>query len=200
MKRVSFILIIGIISFILMSAYGGFKFYQKSALETKAQQLENQVADGQTTFLEFQNRKLNQAISAKQVLNNVKDTGVKWSRVIKAIRSTIPTEDEKPLAEVVAYSAASNSGISLNMRTNIENENPYLEVARIIKSFDESKHFSESFVPSISAGSDDEGREFVNFVMNLKYVDSEEDSADDLGDVLSEIVEDAESEAKPVLR
>ena len=199
MKRTSFILIVGVITFVAIAAYGGFKFYQKSSLETKVQQVDSQIADSKTTFLEFQNRRLNQAISAKQVVNDVKDTGVKWSRVIKAIKSTVPSKDEEPLAQVVAYSAANNSGISLNMRTNVDTENPYLDLARIIKSFDESEYFSDSFVPSVSASTDDEGKEFLNFVMNLKYVDSQ-----DLGETFSEIIDEAEvdteTDAKPVAR
>lgn len=200
----SFLLLMGIFVFILVGAYAGYKFWQKSSLEGEFKKIEKFLAESREEILQYQNKNLLEAISAKQVLNEVKDEGMKWSKVIKKIRATLPEDKKGLLVEILAYSAANNSNISLNMRTVAGRETPYFDVAKLIRSFDDSDFFEDNFVPSISGGTDDQGRQILSFVLSTKYLEPSEDAPKELesalGDILEEATENNSADSQPVLR
>ncbi len=196
MKRMSFLLLVGIVIFAFSAAFGGYKFWKKSALEDQVIQVESALKAKQSEVLQYQNQNIMEAISAKEVLDDIQDSGVKWSKVIKTIRNTLPENESGPITQVLSYSASANKSVSLNMKTLPGSETPYFDVAKLIKSFDESDYFTENFVPSISGGADDEGSEVLSFVLSTKYVDSglENPSEKDLQDAVSGVLKDSLTE------
>lgn len=169
MKKISVLLIVGIIVVILTGAYGGYLFWQKSASNSELKRVEKSLTDLQNQVLQFENKKVVQAINAKKTVNTLKDEMVQWSKVIKKVRATVPKEDSVPLIDILSYSVSSGKAISMNAKTFPGSENAYLDIAELIKSFDDESAFLETFVPSISAGLNDSGEEILTFIFSTMY-------------------------------
>lgn len=169
MKKVSLLLIVGIIVVILTGAYTGYLFWQKSASNSDLKIVEKSLTDLQNQVLQFENKKVVQAINAKKTVNTLKDEMVQWSKVIKKVRATVPKEDSVPLIDILSYSVSAGKTINMNAKTFPGSENPYLDIADLIKSFDDEGAFLETFVPSISAGLNDSGEEILTFIFSTAY-------------------------------
>ncbi|MEK7547680.1 MAG: hypothetical protein AAB540_02190, partial [Patescibacteria group bacterium] len=155
MKRLSILLLAGIFVSLVTAIYVGFVFWQKANNEADQKKLEKVLSDLNQEVLEFENKQVVQAVNAKQIVDALKLDMLKWSTIIKRIRATLPKDDNKPLIEVLSYSGNLDGGISLNFKTVSGSEKPYFDVAGLIKSFDDSNYFADSFVPSISSGIDE---------------------------------------------
>ncbi|MEK7086041.1 MAG: hypothetical protein AAB953_03440, partial [Patescibacteria group bacterium] len=146
MKKASFLLFLGITVLVLIGAYTGYVFWQKSTSTTELKKVEKSVTEYQNQVLQKESEQITKAIAAKQMTNSLKLTSIKWSDVIKKIRATIPKENGVPLVQVQSYSGAQDSAISMNVKTLPDREKPYFDVADLIKSFDESDLFADAFV------------------------------------------------------
>lgn len=193
MKRVSFLLYLGVVALAIMVVYSIYVFWQKSASADKLDLLDKSVADYQAKVLEKENAQITQAINAKQTVNDLKSGTIKWSKVINEIRATIPSDGVEPVAQIISYSGSSSNEISLNMKTSAGREEPYLDVAAVIKSFNDAKLFSDVFVPSISSATDDTGKMVLSFTLSAKYVALKDEPKlqDSMSEVLNESLEDS---------
>mgnify|MGYP001581118401 CR=1 FL=1 len=184
MQRTSFLLIIGIFLVVLVGGYTGYQVWQKSANEQELQKIEKSLEEAKREALKNENQQIGKALSAKQTVSKIKESNVKWSEVIKKVRATIPKKSGVPVVNVLSYSGSANSGISMNVKTLPTSDGLYDDVSDLIKSFDDSDSFVDSFVPSISVGEDDEGRKILTFSFSTKYLVKE-----NLEEALGEILE-----------
>jgi hypothetical protein len=171
MKRTPFIVIIGLLLVVLVAAYGGYNYWQKSKLDTEmiglASSLDNKKAD----LLQYENQQVLSAINAKRTVKEIESEAIKWSEVIKTVRSTIPKNKGDFLVDVLSYSGSTNSELNLTVKTMPDSDAPYFDVADLIETFDDSRDFSGSFVSSISSGTDDEGAEILSFSLATQYIE-----------------------------
>lgn len=212
MKKGSFLFVIGIVAIVLMAAYTGYGFYEKSGIDSDLKAAKRALVDVQAEFLKYENGVTEEAIAAKKTLNELSDTVIEWSKIIKEIRRTIPV-DKKGIAivEVLSYSGSGLNEISMNVKTNTASEEPYFDAADLIQAFDDSKNFKDNFVPSVSKSKDVSGNEILTFLFNTKFspesvadlvkeetaadsANSEEDLSDAISDVLSESLDETASE------
>lgn len=209
MKRTSSLLMVGIIVFTLILGYGGVLFFQKSSAESDLQQVTEELADLQKKKQQYANQNVLEAINAKKTLEKVDTSLLKWSKVIRDIRKTLPKDDDIPLVDVISYSGSTTNEISMNVKTVSGSDAPYFDVSDFIKAFDQSGIFKETFVPSISKGIDKEGKQVLTFLVNTVYVPSSEEDGEfeaeesletAIGEVLEDSLEDSEEESAPVLR
>lgn len=192
MKRVSFLLYLGAAALLVVVIYSGYAFWQKSSTADQVAVLDKSIAEYQSKVTEKENAQITQAINAKQTVIDLKKGTVEWSKVINKIRATVPKDGVTSIAEIISYSGSSSNEISLNMKTYSKSENPYLDVAAVIKSFSDAKLFTDVFVPSISSGADQSGKNVLSFMLSAKYVpQSDEPNLDDsLSTVLDSSLED----------
>lgn len=195
MKRVSFLLYLGAAALLLVVIYSGYAFWQKSSTADQVAVLDKSITDYQSKVTEKENAQITQAINAKQTVNDLKKGTVEWSKVINKIRATVPKDGVTPVAEIISYSGSSSNEISLNMKTYSKSESPYLDVAAVIKSFADSKMFADVFVPSISSGADQSGKDVLSFMLSAKYVPQSDEP--NLNDSLSTVLDNG-LEDKPV--
>lgn len=203
MKRVSFLLYLGAAALLIVVIYSAYAFWQKSSVADQSLVLDKSIVEYQSKVTEKENAQITQAINAKQTVNDLKKGTIEWSKVISKIRATVPKDGTAPIIEILSYSGSSSNEISLNMKTFSKSENPYLDVAAVIKSFSDSKVFEDAFVPSISSGEDQSGRNVLSFMLSAKYVapSDEPDLENSLSNVLENGLEDkAVDEIKPVAR
>ncbi|MBI4231753.1 hypothetical protein HY605_00855 [Candidatus Peregrinibacteria bacterium] len=189
MRKTSFILIIGILVLMGVGSYTGYVYWQKEKTAQELAAVKSTFADYQKQVSQKGNQNVLQAIAAKETVQDLKVDMVKWSKVIKDVKNTIPRKDSRAIVEVLTYSGSSNSDINMNVKTNAGSESPYLDVADLIQAFDENENFVDSFVPSISLAVNDDGQEVLSFLFSTKYLTQE-----DLGQALSEAISGLESE------
>ncbi len=195
MKRVSFLIYLGVASLFIVVVYSAYSFWQKASTADQVAVLDQSIIDYQSKVTEKENAQITQAINAKETVNDLKAGTIEWSKVINKIRATVPKNGVLPIAEILSYSGSSTNELSLNMKTNSRSENPYLDVAAVIKSFNDNQFFNDVFVPSISSGADSSGNDVLSFMLSAKYVQlsDEPDLSDSLSTVLDNGLEDKSS-------
>lgn len=169
MKKTSIFLIIGVIAVLSLGGYTGYLFWKKSTLEVDAQRVEKALTQGKNDLVQFEGKSIDSAISAKQSLTTIRDGIVEWSEIIRQIRATVPKGEDGPLVNIVSYSGASGHEVSMNVKTVAKSKNAYLDIAALIKAFDDSEYFKNNFVSSISSGNDSNGYEILSFVFTTNF-------------------------------
>ncbi|MCK9186586.1 hypothetical protein M0P48_04060 [Candidatus Gracilibacteria bacterium] len=171
MKRLSTFLILGIFALVAFGGYNVYLSWQSSKLVGEVAQADALLADYGKQVLEYEHKQVLESINAKKTINELKKEGIiEWSNVIKKIRVTIPKVDGTPIVTVLSYSGSSNDEISMNVKTTETSENPYFDVADLIKAFNLSEYFTDAFVPSISNGVDEKGNQVLTFLISMKYL------------------------------
>lgn len=196
MKRVSFLLYLGVAALAVTLVYSLYAFWQKSVETEQVLVLDKSITEYQAKVLEKENAQITQAINAKQTVNDLKAGTIEWSKVISQIRATVPKDKLGPVVEILSYSGSSSNDISLNMKTFTKSESPYLDVAAVIKNFTDANIFADAFVPSISSGKDESGKEVLSFMLSAKYVPPKDEPV--LKDSLSTVLD--KSLDQPVAR
>lgn len=195
MKKVSFLMFIGVAFMVISGLYTGYVVWGKTSAESEVKTLDNSIADYQVKVLEKEKAKITQAISAKQTVNDLKKNLIEWSKVINLIRVTLPKEKLEPIVKILSYSGSGGNDISLNMKTLVGRQNSYFDVADVIKSFNDSTFFADAFVPSISSGTDDKGNDVLSFVVSAKYVPATDEQ---INAALSDILQNSLDTKAPV--
>lgn len=173
MRRTPFLLILGIAAVALVGGYTGYLIFQNSTLNAETQRVERTLMGLEEKVLQFKDKEVVEAISAKSALPEIQAETIKWSRVIRDVAKTIPKVKGTDIVEILSYSGSSSRAISLNVKTIPERGESYFDVADLIEAFDNSNIFDGSFVPSIASGTDDEGREVLNFTLSTSYVEED---------------------------
>lgn len=171
MRKTSFVLIGGLVILLLMTAYGGYIFFQERSFSDTLKKNELDLKTLQTQVLKLENEKVLEASAAKQTADKIDQDVVYWSQIIEKIRSTVPEDENKVIADIISYSGNTNRTLNFSVKTVEGRENPYLDVADFIEAFSESEDFIDAFVPSVSSGLNDRGEEILSFSMRLGYKD-----------------------------
>jgi len=175
MKRISFLLILGIFALLLVGGYTGYIFWQKGNVEKDLGRLEAQVNDLNEAKAQYEHKNLLEAIAAKEMVDSLDMDIIKWSEIITEIRKTLPKDSrDRSIVEITSYSGSGDNQISMNVKTMPESDEPYMDVAGLIETFDDSEKFKENFVPSISSGLDEDGNEVLSFLLSTIYFDPSE--------------------------
>ena len=190
MKRISFLLLIGIFLLVGTGLYGGYLFWQKSSLDGELKTVEKSLKEYQAKVLENENQQVVKAVNAKKTLDLIKADMIQWSKVIKDVIDVVPKDDDGvATVDILSYSGSSATDLSMNVKTLPDVEDPYGVVADFIKSFSESKVFADAFVPSISSGSDDKGRDILTFLFSSKIVKQSQNFEEAISGILEESIE-----------
>lgn len=169
-------MLLGIVAVVAFGGYNLYLSWQASALKDQVLQADALLADYGKQVLQYENKQVLESINAKKTINELKNEGIiEWSSVIKKIRMTIPKVEGVPIVTVLSYSGSSNDEISMNVKTTENAENPYFDVADLIKAFNSSEYFTEAFVPSISNGVDEKGNQVLTFLISMKYISNSAD-------------------------
>lgn len=170
MKKMSPLLIFGLCFILLVGVYGGLLVFKKSAANSKIETLQAAKLELQNQLTVYQEKNLEQAVAAQNMLSILDAGKVKWSQVIKEIRNTLPKiANGDYAADVLSYSGTSDNKISMNMQTIPNTEGPYYTVASVIQAFDESKNFKDSFVASIGSALNPFGQQILTFSLTTQY-------------------------------
>lgn len=172
MQEKSFLFGISALSLVVVLGLSAYSFYQKTSLSGQIEKKKFEYEELTRQYSESGFADTLSLVSAKNIVDKLNDSSLKWSSVIKEINATVP-KDSKGNArlDIVAYSGAGGSSLTLNVSTIPGSLNPFFDVADFIKAFDASTKFKENFVPSISSGINAEGKEILSFSFSTNYVD-----------------------------
>lgn len=198
MKKTSFLLIVGILAAVFTASYTGYLYWQKSATQSNIQQAEKTLAYYEAKLTNYEGKEVSEAINAKKMKAKLDLESIKWSTIITKIRNTVPVRDGVPLVGILSYSGSTGNEISMNVKTNPDSAKPYFDVADLIAAFDSSKYFTDNFVPSISSGTDDKGKQVLTFVLTTKYIAPSDEA--ELNGAINDILNESLSPSAPVLR
>lgn len=169
MKKISLLLVLAVFLLFSTGLYTGYKLLQKMALNRSVISLEAEfeAKTQEKSVLDVENAV--EALNAKNMLSDLKSDITTWSSVVSAIKNAVPAKNGKPLLEVLSYSGSEGSKLSMNVTTGASSTAPYEDMAKFLESFDSNANFVDSFIPSVSAGYDDEGNEVLNFLFSTTY-------------------------------
>jgi len=198
MKKRSSLLLFGILVLLGTAAYGGYLFWQVSVVEKELIGVNSQLESVKAEKLNYLDREVVEAVNAKKAYERITDEMILWSDVIKKIRQDMPQGAQgKSLVDILSYSGSGNNEISMNVKTKADSDKPYFDVAKLIRAFDSSENFKNPFVPSISSGLDDEGREVLTFLMSMEFV-SDVDPLELLNEPIEEVERSVDVEEEDV--
>lgn len=171
MKRMSPLLLLGISFLIIMLVYGGYLFIKRSSVQAGIESAAATKIELQNELTVYQEKNLEEAISAKKMMDYLDVNNVKWSHIIREIRATLPKNGNgEYLVDVLSYSGTSDNKISMNVQTIPNVNEPYSTVASVIEAFDASKVFGDNFVASIGGGMTPFGQKILTFALTTTYV------------------------------
>ncbi len=170
MKKISPLLFIAGLAFLLVAGFAIHHFFKASSIETDLQ-LENvKVAElsEKTRALEAQG--VASAASASELIAQIDQEYVVWSKVIQRVQNVVP-KSSKSQAKVdfLSYSGGRDGKITLNTRTLNDSEDPYQDTADLLKSFNNSEYFSEAFIPGINKTVLEDGAEVLTYVLQMNF-------------------------------
>jgi hypothetical protein len=170
MKKLNPFLILGLGIFLIVLFYGGYLFIKNTSVSSgidEADAVKLQLTDELTVY---QEKNLEQAISAKKMVDFLNANDVNWSYIIQEIRDTLPQNDKgEYIVDILSYSGTPDNKISLNIQTVPNTSDPYSSVASVISAFDNSKSFKDNFVASIGGGMTPFGQQILTFTLTTTY-------------------------------
>jgi len=172
MNKLSIPFIIGLVSAIVVGGLTGYTYFAKSSLEGDVKNAQANATKLEHEVLNYESKKIEEAVSAKQTVDALADSFVKWSQIVEKVLVTIPKESgsRDDLIEFTSYSGAQNNTLSLSARTVDGSKDPYGAVAELIRSFENSEYFETPFIPSISTSTGGDGDVVLVFNFQVDYV------------------------------
>lgn len=170
MRKISSLLILGIVALVVSLAYSGYLYWDNGVKADKLGKIESSLVTFQKAELQSKNKEVLEAITAKRSVNVLTTDLIRWSKVIRDVRSTMPKNGRNDLVGVLSYSGGQDGKVTLNAKTIGGSSNPYFDVAQVIETFTDSPYFAEIFVPSIASGLDEDGQEILSFSISGEYI------------------------------
>lgn len=171
MNKISFLFIVGALALLVVGGSTLYLQVSKSSFDNDVVQADSELAKLTRQAEEYRAANVEKAVSAKKTLDVVKQGYVKWSGVIEKILATTPKDPETkaPLIEYSSYSGAEGSKINISAKTLEDRDEPFSDVANLIRAFSASSSFEGPFVPSISTSVLDNGKMVLSFNFYVDY-------------------------------
>jgi len=171
MNRIPFLFLTGVMAVLVVAGFTSYFYFAKDSYLGDVKKLDAQIAILEKESMKYGEQSLESALKAKEALSVIKGDYIKWSSVVEKVLSTTPKDrkTKNPLVEYTSYSGAQGSNVSISAQTIAGSSNPFEDVAKLIKAFDDSKDFSDAFVPSISTSFAEDGGMILVFNFNVKF-------------------------------
>ncbi|MBD3270233.1 hypothetical protein GF376_01790 [Candidatus Peregrinibacteria bacterium] len=144
--------------------------FQKGTIAEQQAETANTITALNNQIENFEGDRVLASDDAREALNQIEETEIRWSEVIENINSLIPRDSNGARKiKILSYNGSSEGRISISGVTNAEVEAPFSDVSQVISIFNGNLYFQNVYIPSISKGIDENGRELLSFIMNLNY-------------------------------
>lgn len=176
-NRRSVLLVAAVAAFIIVTCFSFYASLSRSNLEDKKVAL----------TLEFEHLKqealkkaedvpatVSDILRIKQHLTTIEQRQLLWSKVIEQIERTIPKNEKTgtPIIQIRSYNGSEDGTISVSAVTQRDSQDPYSEIALLLRAFTTEPSYKNVFIPSITqtllldAGAE---ASVLSFSMNFSY-------------------------------
>lgn len=150
--------------FVIVALYTGFLFFKQSSLNSEIERIAGEKADLEMQISQLKAEQVQEVLAAQALSEKVTAASIKWSKVVKKLQDLTPVG-----VFYKAYTAAKDGGLAISAIGD-----SYASVSSVIATIQNSKDFSEVFVPSVSLGKTSDGKELVTFSIQLSAPQHEE--------------------------
>lgn len=174
-QKKSWLLLVGILSFIVVAGFSVYFQINAVALNRDVQQLQIQKQNLDKPLSGESASKLNDlqaAVAIKSELQKIEGTQVKWSKLIEKIGQTIPKikGSTDPIVVFRSYNGDVNGTITVNASTRSGSLDPFADAAVLIRSFSADPVFNHVFVPTLTKSIGSDGNALLNFTISFSYI------------------------------
>jgi Tfp pilus assembly protein PilN len=164
-------IILAVMALVLVGGFSVYLNMQKSAIKGEVDRISTEIVSLKNEINVMEGQKIEAARQSQKYLAAIEADEIKWSRALSRIRSLIPFDatTNKNKVNFASYSGSQGGKLSLNASTRPTRDDPYKDVAEVIKVFNDSSFFGEAYVPSITRGETDDGEKVATFIFNLNY-------------------------------
>lgn len=161
----SMILLVGLVASALYLSFA------KSAIEEQQKQLDDEIGSLSNEIALLKAQNVEGAQFAKEWLDQLEKTEVRWSQVIKTVQDLLPVEPltQRPRVQFLSYSGSTGGKLTLNAQTLTGSADPFSDVSTLLNVFNNSAFFKDAYVPSVSHGISQTGQDLLSFVFNVTY-------------------------------
>lgn len=178
MNKLSYLFVLGVVSALIVGGLTGYTLMKQGSYEEEKSTLDAQIIKFKIEAAQYETNNVEQALSAKTMLDGIKADYVKWSEVVERILATAPKREDTraPIIEFSSYSGSTDNRLSLSASTVAGSKAPFSDAAELIRAFEASSYFSDPFIPSIStSGTGDDPMLVFNFQVNFNAKVVQED-------------------------
>lgn len=196
-SRWSLMSVSALLVLLVVSVWSGVTYFgnrglvdERAELKTTLQRLEAQLGETESKATNGTKQTFIDDRKAERIL---------WTNVIKKVLDTNPrnSEDGQELLTYKSISARPDGNISVNVKTRTSSVNPYIDTAILLRELRRKPFFVEQFIPGISSGKDEVGRELLTYGLTFRY-DAAKDTDEDLIELSELIPDDDDSDAVTV--
>jgi hypothetical protein len=170
--RTPLLFIFSIIVVVIVVAGAFYLYLQKSAIQDEQTRLDADIASLQNEIGALEAQKVQAAQMSQTWLDQITKSEILWSGVITRVQALIPVDSatQIPKIRILSYNGSQDGKITLNVRSQEAQIEPWDSVAEVLSVFNGSSYFANAYVPSITRGETDQGLKVLSFVLNLNYV------------------------------
>ncbi|MFO0781184.1 MAG: hypothetical protein U0519_04890 [Candidatus Gracilibacteria bacterium] len=161
----SVVLLVGLVASALYLSFA------KSAILDQQKQLDDEITSLSNEIALLKAQNVEGAQFAKQWLDELEKTEIRWSKVIKTVQDLLPVDalTQKPRVQFVTYSGSAGGKLTLNAQTVSGSVDPFGDVSTLLNVFNNSAFFKNAYVPSVSHAVSQTGQDLLTFVFNVSY-------------------------------
>lgn len=162
---VSLLLLAGLVA---LSVYLSFA---RTAIEEQQKQLDQEIASLTNEIATLKAQNVEGAQFAKQWLDQLEKTEIRWSKVIKTVQDLLPVDPltQSPRVQFLSYSGSAGGKLTLSAQTPPGSIDSFGDVSTLLNVFNNSAFFRDAYVPSVSHGLSQSGQDLLTFIFNVTY-------------------------------
>lgn len=149
--------------FVIVALYTGFLFFKQSSLNSEIERIATSKTDLETQINQLKTEQVQEVLAAQDLSEKVLAASIKWSKVVKKLQDLTPIG-----VFYKAYSATKDGSLAVSALGDT-----YSSVSSVISTIQNSKDFTDVFVPSVTLGATSEGNQLVTFSIQLKSNNAE---------------------------
>lgn len=164
-------LIVSGILLVVLVAGAFYLSFSKTSIQEQQQQLDGQINDLKNQVNNLQGKKVQSAQAAQQFLEKMAKEEIRWSTVLKSVQDFVPLDvsSQKSRIKFLSYAAAVGGKLTMNAQTMDTSVDPMNDISELIKAFNNSSVFSQSYVPTLNRGVTADGKTIITFTFVTTY-------------------------------
>ncbi len=145
--------------------------FSKTAIAEQQKQLDDQIVQLNVQISQLKALNLEGQQFAKQWLDQLERTEIRWSKVIKTVQDLLPVDSltQTPRVQFLSYSGSPGGKLTMTSQTLPGSADPFGDVSMLLNVYNNSSYFKDAYIPSVNHGISQSGQDLLTFVFNVSY-------------------------------